>query len=45
MAYYIKLKHVGQLTKKKTIQCNKMVLILCDYNIVAQKIYNVKCET
>jgi len=45
MAYYITPKHVGQLTKKKTIQCYKMVLIICEYNTVTQKMYTVKCET
>ena len=42
MAYYIRLKHVEELTNKYIIQCYNLEWTLWKYNIVAWKIRNVK---
>jgi hypothetical protein len=42
MAYYVRPQHDEELTNKYLIQCYNLEMILCEYNIVARKIRNVK---
>jgi len=38
----VRPNHIAELTKKLIIDCSELELVLCEYNVVARKIYEVK---